>query len=170
MAINDGEIRDSSSSVVEAVESAVLGRRRDGNVWFTFSCASILDGSPCTGWVPIGTGGGTLDIGRGVGISYGEGGLVRAIPSANELSICVTSTDTTCSSCDPRRSLPSARSLPVPRRAVFRSEPFRLRMPFCWTAVAMALRGLWGASSSVGVMNEESLLAWRETWPGLEDR
>ena len=32
MAIADGEIRDSSSSVVEAVESAVLRRWRDENV------------------------------------------------------------------------------------------------------------------------------------------
>lgn len=93
----DDEIGDSSSSVVEAVESAVLGRWRDGNVWFSFSWARILDGSPCTGWVPIGTGGGTLDIGRGVGMSYGEGGFIRATPSANELSFCIPSTELICS-------------------------------------------------------------------------
>ena len=97
MAIADAEIGNSSSSVVEAVESAVPGRWRDGNVWFTFSWARILDGSPCTGWVPIGTGGGTLDIGRGVGMSYGEGGVARAALSANKSPFCIPSTELTCS-------------------------------------------------------------------------
>lgn len=96
--MEDGESGDSSSSVVEAVESAVIGRCGDGNVWFSFSWAKILDGSPCTGWVPIGTGGGTLDIGRGVGMSYGEAGFIRATPSANDLSFCIPSTELTCSS------------------------------------------------------------------------
>lgn len=97
MAINDGEIGDSSSSVVEAVESAVLGRWRDGNIWLTFSWAKILDGSPWIGWVPIGTGGGTLDIGRGVDMSYGEGEFIKATPSAKALSSCILSTESTCS-------------------------------------------------------------------------
>lgn len=97
MASDDGEFGDSSSSVVEAVESAVLGRWRDKNVCFPFSWANIFDGSPCTGWVPIGTGGGTLDIGRGVGMSDGEGGFIRATPSANDLSFCIPSTESTCS-------------------------------------------------------------------------
>ena len=93
-----GESGDSSSSVVEAVESAVMWRWRDVNVWFPFfSWASILEGSPCTGWVPIGTGGGTLDIGRGVGRSYGETGLMRATLSPKALSVCIPSTDLTCS-------------------------------------------------------------------------
>lgn len=105
-------------------------------------------------------------------MSYGEGGFVRATSSANELSFCVPSTESTCSSWDPRRSLPSLRNLPVPSRAVFRSDPFRLRIPFCWTIIAMALRGLWGTSLSVVAMEEESsvTLLGLCTWPWLEDR
>ena len=55
----------SSSSVVDAVDSAVVGRSRAWNVVFSCDDAEILDGSPCIGCVSIGTGGG---IGKGLGV------------------------------------------------------------------------------------------------------
>ena len=70
-----GEVGNSSSLVVEAVESAVMGRCNVAYVWLSFPCADIFDGSPCTGCVTIGTGGGTLGIGRGVGMSNGLVGV-----------------------------------------------------------------------------------------------
>lgn len=71
------EVGKSSSSVVEAVESAVRGRGILGYALLSLVCAEeILDGSPWIGWVTMGTGGGTLDIGRGVGRSKEPAGLV----------------------------------------------------------------------------------------------
>ena len=71
-----GEMGESSSSVVEAVESNVRVWCRVGYGWLSLACSKILAGSPCMGCVTMGTGGGTLEIGRGVGKSNEETGLV----------------------------------------------------------------------------------------------
>ena len=72
------KLKESSSSVVDAVDDlAVNGRLRSGNGSLASVTSRILDGSPCTGCVTIGTGGGTGN-GRGVGRSTGVIGLVGA--------------------------------------------------------------------------------------------
>ena len=73
-----GDVEESSSSVVDAVDSAVPGRCRFWKGLFSWEEeAEILDGSPCMGWVSIGTGGG-IGNGRGVDMSTAVIGLVGA--------------------------------------------------------------------------------------------
>ena len=130
-----GEVRESSSSVVDAVEDlAVKGRLRSGKGSIASVTSRILDGSPCTGCVTIGTGGGT-GSGRGVGKSIGVTGLKGAVeipcsvpePSPwSRLKVCTSSKLD-----DARRSFPSIRNLLVPKSADFRRDPFRVLVFLC---------------------------------------
>lgn len=118
--------------------------------------AMILDGSPWTGCVTMGTGGGT-GRGRGVGMSTGDWGLMGAesVPgSVSKPSPWSSSSSAPClGSSRPeelRRSLLSIRSFPpVPSNAVLRNDPFLFLMLRCCTAIAMEPpvgRGLEGGS------------------------
>ena len=124
----------SSSSVVEAVDSAVPGRCRGWKGLFSCEEADILDGSPCMGCVSIGTGGG---IGKGLGVVtskavVGLAGLDRVPGSVPEPSLP-----------SPSRLLRSSRvalswrsfislilDFPETNNAVFLSDPLRLLMLF----------------------------------------
>jgi len=97
---------------------------------------------------------------RGVGMSSGDSGEEGLGGS----SILIPFTSPDCgvlirSTFKARRSFSSSNNF-VPRRAVFRSEPLRLRVFFCWTTDAIAPpgdRGLPGGLSSRVVFDGDTL-------------
>ena len=153
-------VGESSSSVVDAVDSAVPGRCRFWKTLFSWEEVDILDGSPCIGCVSMGTGGGTSS-GRGVDISAAVVGLVGpdnalgsvpvpSLPSPSRLLRSSKVGEPLCSFVSLILDFPETNS------AVFRRDPLRLLMLFCWAvAVVAPTLGLGGGSTPSAVGDEE---------------